>query len=339
MDNLWSPVEILRSAWEFLLRAVLSWWTLLTGVIAGLAAVLEHVSPETHISDRLWLRIAVVGVAMSLVWAYHRTRMERQSAHANDVRGDHLQELQRRLQVLLTNVEREEGCNYEDPPDGRRTHHDAFRAHYPELEASLDVWDRTVKRVATARWSLMSELSGEVDQEEIKAPEYIVGDVLAAINGLVVTRAEKGELGQSAVVRGWDWGQPLPDPPGAPPTQAMWVVRLGQHRIALVPDLPEEGREDRLKATQQRIEALWKVAETWDVAAEIGASKEALAQLQQPLKDDLQEWQKVSGVRVSPRCSICRKNEQWEEPKPPLLFRIDGQIRRGWRWIWRRDDT
>jgi hypothetical protein len=326
MDRrIWHPAEIIKSLGELLLRAALSLWAILTVLVAGIAAVLERVSPGTHVSDRLWFKIAIGGAVVSVAWAYHRTRLERDRAHAKDVRGDHLEELQRRLTVLLGNVQSGGWCEYDDAPDGRGTHRNMFRAHYPELAVSLDEWDAAVKRATTAQRRLSDALGEAVITEDetaawhgINGDDYDIHNVIEVIHRVVIERAEKGELGQGAVLRPWDFRNPLPDPPGAPPTQAMWVVVLGERRIAQVPDLPEEGRDERLRAVKRRVEALWKAAEGWEVAPEIAASKRRLGELERPLVDDLQEWRKASGVRVTHGCSICRKNEGWPNPQPPL---------------------
>jgi hypothetical protein len=333
---IWHPTEIVKSLGELVLRAALSLWAILTVLVAGVAAVLERVSPGTHVSDRLWFKIAIGGAVVSVAWAYHRMRLERDAAHAGDVRGDHLGELQRRLEVLRTCVERDEPGEYEDAPGGRRTHYNAFKAHYPELGVSLDDWDAAVRRVAAAQRTLRDMLKDAIaDADEaspwhgISEPDYSVQNVVEVLYRIVVQSAEKGELGDNRSLRPWDFRNPLPTAFDAPPTQAPWAVLLGQSRIAIVPDLPEDGRDDRLQAVRQRVEALWQAAERWDVAAEVGVSKEALTGLKQPLMDDIQEWRKVSGIRVARDCSICRKNEGWPEPQPSLWRRGWDQIGRG----------
>jgi hypothetical protein len=313
-----SPKEIARSIGELFSQSGQWLLWLLTVVITGAVGIAERFSIH-DISNHTWFRVALVGAIISVVVAFHRTRLERDQARAGDIPDDHLEELQRRLNMLQGNVDQLSVCDYGDTPHGRRTLFDAFRAHYPTLTASCDAWDQAVGRVEAARQALLDDLSDELDQQDFDPPEYDVRAILELLHKAIVKRAEDGRLGEpKSVLTPWTTTPSLPPPPGDP-QPATWVLSLGHRAVAAVPALPVDGplgsRNDRLEAAQQRIETIWKTAELWDSAAEIAASKEALTRLQQPLEDDLREWRRASRVRVSRKCPICRKNEGWREPQ------------------------
>lgn len=315
MDReVWSPVEIAKSVGELLLRAVLSLWAILTGLVAGLAAIAEHVSPGAHISDRLWFRIALGGAVVSLVWAYHRTRMERSAAHARDVRPDHLEELQGRLNQARASVTSDRLAQYGDRSN--------FAAHYPDVVVVLDTWDHAVQRVGAAEQGFEDALDLALNEpgenapwRGISAPDYDVNAIRALIREFVMRRAQDGTLGNPARMVPWTEGHPLPPPPGSPPIPPMRTISLGDERnLAWVPEEPADGLRERVEAVHERIESLWREAETWDSGPKIVAARQALAVLKASVLEELDHASRVSGLRVKRGCSICRANEEWSDP-------------------------
>jgi hypothetical protein len=165
----------------------------------------------------------------------------------------------------------------------------------------------------------MDELTAEVEKAELGI-NYDHNAILHELHELIIRDAENDRLARPGTTIG-GWGTEGPVPPSPSEPTEMWTVTLGQRKVAKVPDLPRHGPhggpDDRKNAVRTAIEAVWKAVESGASAAKIAPSKAALAELEQPLVDDLREWRKASGIRVSPSCSICRKNEGWPEPKPP----------------------
>ncbi len=331
-------MEFLRSFWELFSRAVVSLWALATGVLAGVAVVLERVSPHARIPDGLWWWIVGGGAVVSVAWAYHRTRLEREAAHATDVRPDHLQELQHRLAVLLRNVEMGGGCEYEDI--GYSTvNQAAFKAHYPGLEQLVDEWDATVSRVVTARQTVTNMLQNAVDTNDetdpwygITSQTYDVAQVLSLIGDTVVSRSVKGTL-DDPITFGWRETPPFPPHGAQPDSDAFWKLELGDHHVAVVSDVPAEDRAERTTATKKRVEALWDAARQWESSRDVGPAKDALREQQPVLQEEILHWQKASGVRVTRRCSICRKNEGWPEPELTLWQRVRVRLAKSWKCV------
>lgn len=325
-------VEIARSVWELLRRAIQSWWTRVAGVLAVAAYLLEHLAPRAHVSNRVWLWIVAVGAATSVVEAYHQTRIERDTARADEVRDDHLQELQRRLGILLNNVEAGNACEYEDSPASAKNQL-AFKAHYPDLEPLLDHWDQVVSRLARTHQEIRDALSAAVETDDdtapwygITVPEYDVGRVTDLIYNTVVSRATHGTLKESFVFSWSETTYPL-GVEGQSDSEAMTKLELGGH-VAVVEKSPAETYTDRLARAKARVEALWHEAKGWQSAHELMPAMSALADAQPGLQDELDHWKKATGVRVTRGCSICRKNEGWPEPKPPLRLRVADRIQR-----------
>jgi hypothetical protein len=331
---LFSPRQIGVSFLELFWRSGQWLLWLLTVVVAGAVGIGERFEVK-NISNHAWFRVAVAGAIVSLAVAYHRTRLEREAAHAKDVRADHLDELQRRLEIQLRNVECDSFCEYQDAPGSARNEA-AFKAHYPDLESLLDDWDDAVYRVIAARKELEDMLREAVETTDATVPwygmarsAYDVDRVRFVVQELVVARAEKGTLDEPCLLA---WRETSPFPPylGRADDEASWKLELGGFQVAVVLDLPAEDRAERMDATKRPVEALVEAARDWEPSRNIRPSKVALAELRVELEEGLDDWKKATGLRVTRRCSVCRKNEGWPEPKPPLWCRARVSFRALW---------
>jgi len=326
--NPWSLREIGRSLGGFTngaVRAILFAVALITATLA----VVKHfdASAKTRLSASEWAFIALGSALVSVAIAYHRARVERDSTRPL-VRPDHLAELQGRLETLEQAVRTDDVCDYADPPDARETHEESFKAHYPALGGALDAWDAVVRDVACAPEVFEMALRDVAESAEPAAPWFGVygpdndtAEVLNALSERLEMLARCRLLGlDSPPWWAWSASPPLPSP-GLPDHPA-WEVMFGKRVLALIPEQPEDTRQERINEAINRIKSLWEYGEGMDEAAAIGATLERRAELKQPLLDELREWRKVSGVEATPRCSICRKNEGWHEPRPPIRKRI-----------------
>jgi hypothetical protein len=326
--KLFSPKEIGRSFAELFWRSGQWLLWLLTAVVAGAVGIGERFGVK-NISNHAWFRIAVLGAIVSLAVAYHRTRLEREAARTHEVPPDHLQELQHRLSVLLHNVEIGGGCDYGDIAYSV-TNQATFKAHYPDLEAQLDEWDAAVYRVVATKRAIttaLEEMAETTDEAAswfgINREECDVDRLRTLIQEAVERRSSEGTLDGPVSL---NWTETPPFPPlvsiEGPDHDAFWKLDLGGHHIAVVLDLPVEDRAERIADTKRRVEALWSAAMGLEEAKELRPARTRLTGLQQDLQSALVDWQKVTNVRVTSRCPICRKNEGWPEPKPPLWRRL-----------------
>jgi hypothetical protein len=171
----------------------------------------------------------------------------------------------------------------------------------------------------------MDELIAEVEKAELDS-NFDHNAILHELHGLIIRDAENDRLARPGTeIGGWGTKGPVPRSPSEP--TEMWTVTLGQRHVAKMPATGNPGdRETVVAAARTPIEAIWRAVESGERAAEIAPSKLALVGLRQPIIDDLREWLKVSGIRVARGCSICRKNEGWADPKPPLRQRVADMV-------------
>lgn len=274
---------------------------------------------------------------MGIAVAYHRARMERDAAHAKEIRTDHLADLQHRLQVLLGNVQSGGGCDYEDI-EYSVTNQTAFKAHYRDLEAPLDEWDAAVYRVVALKRAITTALEEAIETTDESLPwfginhdEYDVGRLRTLIQGTVERRSSEGTL-DGSISLNWTETPPFPPhvPVEGPDLEAFWKLEIGGHHVATVLDLPAEDRTERIAVAKGHVEALWTAALGLGAARELRPARARLTWLQQDLQSALVDWKKATCVRVTPHCPICRKNEGWPEPKLSLWRRAAGRIQRAW---------
>jgi len=236
-----SPRQIGESIAELFWRSGNWLLWLLTVVVAGLVGIGERFSVK-NISNHAWFRVAVAGAIVSLAVAYHRARLERDVAHAKDVRPDHLADLQHRLGVLLDNIESGGGCDYQDI-EYSLTNQLSFKAHYSNLEKPLDDWDAAVYRVVSLKRAITTELEKAIDTTDETAPwfgirdaeQYDVGRLQTMIQESVERRSADGILGNQVVLN-WREQRPFPAhvPVEGPDPHAFWKLEIGGQRSLYV---------------------------------------------------------------------------------------------------------
>jgi hypothetical protein len=335
-----SPKEIGRSFAELLGGLVRSVWFVLGVFIPGALAIIKDAEPqaELKLSARGWGAIAVGCAAVSIAVVYHRARWERDIAHVKDVPPEHRDDLQRRLSVLLRNVDSESGCDYDDV-EYSHTNQLSLKAHYRDLETPLDDWHAAVHRVGDLKRAITTAIDAAINTTDETAPwfgvnadEYDVGHIRTLIQESVERRSGEGTL-DAQLFLSWRDTPPFPPrvPVEGPDPDAFWKLELGGgHHVATVLDLPVEDRDERIAATKLRVATLWLTAMGLEAAKELRPARTRLTGLQQHLQSALVDWQKVTNVRVTSRCPICRKNEGWPEPKPPLWPRLRTRTQHAW---------
>ena len=255
-----------------------------------------------------------------------------------DVPPEHRDDLQRRLGVLLRNIESESDCDYEDI-EYSHTNELSLKAHYRDLETPLDDWHAVVHRVGDLKRAITKAIDEAINTTDETAPwfgvnadEYDVGHIRTLIQQSVERRSGEGTL-DAQLFLSWRDTPPFPPrvPVEGPDPDAFWKLELGGgHHVATVLDLPVEDRDERIAATKLRVATLWMMAMGLEPAKELRTARTRLTGLRRDLQSALVEWQKVTSVPVTRGCPVCRKNEKWPEPKPPLWPRFRTRAQRAW---------
>jgi hypothetical protein len=331
--RLWSPLEMFRSAVEFLWRAVWSWLAAFVATLATIAYVLEHVAPSVHITGRLWLRVVIVGAVLSLVWAYHRTRCERELARAPLVDDAHGKELTDRLRLHLSHVRERRPSDYDDvTPDGPADRA-SFGAHYPERSEEVDRWSEQIRQKALYG-KLKEELRREAQSDEPGAAKIDPGifDVQMVTDYVwvwLLKTASDGEF-DDPVRLAWET-RFLPD---------RTDLELAGNAVGELPaGLPDELATPVQEAAGQ-VFALATAALAWPDAQKIKEGKDAAERLRGPLVAELDVDLRARDIPVVPsECPVCRRNRErrttvsarvvlhkaWDR-----LKQVPGQVR---RWL------
>jgi hypothetical protein len=306
--GLWSPPEMLRSAAEFLWRAVWSWLAGFVAILAAAAYLLEHIEPDVHIPSRLWLWIVVGGGVLSVIWAYHRTRCERELARAPSVDDAHGKELTDRLRLHLNHVRERQPSDYGDAAPEGPADRETFEAHYPDRCKEVDKWSERVTQGALYT-KLKEEIRREAESDEPGAAKidpsiFGVQTVVDRMWGWLLKTADEGKLDKPAELR-WET-QNLPD---------RWDLKLEAISVGTLPPGSSEEREVPAQAARAQIFALAEVIRDWDDARKITKNKEAAERLRAPLIAELEIDLRARDIPVMPaECPVCGRNRDRRTP-------------------------
>lgn len=309
---LFSPKQIVTSFLELFWR---SWqWLLwlLTVIVAGAVGIGERFSIH-NISNHTWFRIAVGGAVVSLAVAYHRTRLERDEARAGEVERGHGDDLHARISAHIERIERREPCTYDGAP-ATGADRASFEAHHRELAEAGDRWNTALDQSAL-RINLHAELSRETGA--LDSEIWTVDAVFDHIWAWIIGRAEHDELDTDP---GLVWSH-----------EAAIVecrMKLSDMEVGSIPEEPHDTLGDRLQEAKKPVDDIAHAALGWPVASEIAAFVKASEALRGPLLAMFSIESQVERVRVTRLCAICRKNQGWPEPKPPLRLRAAERIQR-----------
>jgi len=293
-----------RSLGEFLWRALRSWWTRVAAALAIVAFLLEKLEPRAHVSGRTWLWILVIGAALSLVAAYHETRVERDSALAGAVAPEHGKELTDRLRLHLSHVENREPSYYVDATPGGVADRESFCAHYRERCAEIDRWNDQINQEALYA-KIKEEIRREAESDDPDAAKIDprVFDVSAVVDHLwvwVFQTAREGKLDDLAKLR-WRHHD-LPD---------RWDLEMEGNVVGALPAGTPDAREGQAKAARAEVFALAEAIRGWDDARKITESKEAAERLRAPLLRELDlDLRAAEDLRRSRTCAVCWRHQR-----------------------------
>lgn len=290
---------------EFLWRAVLSWLAGFVALLAAIAFLLEHVEPKAHVPSRLWLWIIIGGGVLSLVWAYHRTRRERELARAPMVDEAHAEELRERLRLHLDHVRnRQPSSDYGEPPPGGPADRASFSAHYPDRSEEVDRWTEQVAQ-EKLYGKLKEEIRREAESDEPGAARidpdiFDVYKVVDCMWGWLLTTAGEGKLDEPAKLR---WRHvDLPD---------RLDFELEGNRVGILAMRSSEERRGPAQAARAQVFALAEAIRGWDDARKIKEGIDAAERLRGPLMAELDVDLRARDIPVVPsECPVCRRNRE-----------------------------
>jgi hypothetical protein len=312
---MWSPIAIVRSLGELLLRAALSLWAILTVLVAGVAAILERVAHNAHISDRLWFRIAVVGAIVSVVWAYHRTRIERDRARAAPIAPSHGDELTQRVRLALARVRDRLPAYYNDAAPGGPADRASFCAHYPARGKEIERWNEQIGQeqlYGKIKEEIRREAtSDEPDAARIDPSILSVQMVVDCMWGWLLKTAGEGKLAAPAELR-WQHHD-LPD---------RWDLELEGECVGTLPPGSPEDLEEPVQAARAQVFALAEAIRGWADARKITENKEAAERLRGPLMHKLDlDLRAAEDLRRSDACEVCQHHRVVHGPSLPRWLR------------------
>ncbi|HWX98290.1 MAG TPA: hypothetical protein VNZ01_15710 [Solirubrobacteraceae bacterium] len=210
----------------------------------------------------------------------------------------HRDDLKAVLDLLRVGIELEGHCDYGDPPDRGDPSRVAVRAHFGDLAAVLDEWDREVERARSAPGALWRWLADSALELGITEPPFAVGSLIDLLAILTADRSRRWQLGVPRELH----FEHFSDRIGSAHQLSLYLE--GQ-MVARLEDGPAQDGGRVLKTACSLIQALFDEAQTCEPAREIGETRDSLLALKEQLLERLASEAALTGIRFSSDCPFC----------------------------------
>ena len=211
----------------------------------------------------------------------------------------HQAALEALLGTFSTAVALEMHCDLVDAESGEPHNREAFRAHFPALDGSLERWNATIDRVAAAPEALWRRFAGSARDRGLTEPPFMVGVLIDQLATWTLEGSRRGELDspQESLLEHFD------DRVGGSPYVSVYLMG---RRVAMLPGGPQAEVERRVEAADNLIRGLFEEARGCDEAAEIADTRETLLGLKHHLLEDLDVEKAAPSIAFAADCPRCQ---------------------------------
>jgi hypothetical protein len=210
----------------------------------------------------------------------------------------HLDDLKAVLDLLRAEIELEDQCDYGDPPDQGEPSRTAVRAHFGDLAAALDEWDREIERGRSAPGALWLWLAEFASELGITEPPFLVGSLIDFLAILTADRSGRWQLRVPHELRFEHFSDRVGD-------RSELSLYLEAQMVARLSDEPASDAGRELETACALIQALFDEAQTCAPAGEIGDARDSLLARKEHLLDRVEADAVMMGIRFADDCPFC----------------------------------
>jgi hypothetical protein len=221
----------------------------------------------------------------------------------------HLDDLKAVLDLLRAEIELEDQCDYGDPPDRGEPLRMAVQAHFGDLAAALDEWNREIERGRSAPGALWQWLAECARELGITEPPFLVGSLIDFLAILTADRSRRWQLDVPHELRFEHFSDRVGD-------RSELSLYLDAQMVARLSDEPESGTGRALETACALIQALFDEAQTCEPARDIGDARDSLLARKEQLLDRLAPETVLPGIGFAEDCPVCAQQARLGEESP-----------------------
>jgi hypothetical protein len=204
------------------------------------------------------------------------------------------------LSTFTTAIALEMQCELVDAPTDQPHNREVFRAHFADLEGSIDRWNEAVACAQAAPQALWRHLANSAREHGITEPPFMVGALIDHLATRTLESSRRWQLGapQEPILQHYN------DRLAGNDYVSVYVL---DRRVAALPAGSEPEVQRRVSAADALIRSLFEDARTCAEARQVADGRDSLLELKQKLLSKRERYPGIESLHSALGCPICQQ--------------------------------